>query len=255
MENKKRYTVLTYLFGGYEQLKEIDKKDENAEYICVTDNPEMKSETWRILPFVNAEGVSGFEKTLFVRYHPFLFCNTDIVITVDASVKIFDSLKPMVDDFEDGNYEYAVIPHSVRCNFVDEYNAWIKLRNYDVKQALSNYRFFESYHYPLGGDKDGLIQATVIIQRKSPVVSAIDEMTFRTCKFLVKDGIERIDQIVLTFVLNAFFKEVPTMFIEEECIHSSLMQWHDHNGTPIPYILKDRKYYRNGKEIAVKIYE
>lgn len=37
MDKKKRYTVLTYLFGGYEQLKEIDKKDENAEYPLVID--------------------------------------------------------------------------------------------------------------------------------------------------------------------------------------------------------------------------
>ena len=33
MEDKKRYTVMTYLFGGYEDLKEIEKNDEDAEYI------------------------------------------------------------------------------------------------------------------------------------------------------------------------------------------------------------------------------
>lgn len=255
MENKKRYTVMTYLFGGYENLKEIDKKDEDADYVCITDNPELTSETWRIVPVVNDGEMGGFEKTLYVRYHPFLFCDTDIVITVDASVKIFDSLKPMVDDFENGKYDYAVMPHSVRSNLLDEYNAWIQMRQYNIEQAFDNCRFFEKFFYPLHGEKDGLIQATAIIQRKCPVVSAIDELSFRICKFLVPVGIERIDQIVLTFVLNAFFKEVPIMFFAEDCIHSSLMQWHDHAGTPIPYEKKDRKYYRNGEEISVKIYE
>lgn len=256
MEDKKRYTVMTYLFGGYEDLKEIEKKDEDAEYICITDNPELKSETWKIITAADGEDLDGFEKTLLVRYHPFHFCNTDIVITVDASVKILDSLKPLVDDFEAGYYEYGVIPHSVRNNFLDEYNEWIQTRDYNAQRAMENLQFFQKYMYPINGNKDGLIQATVIIQHRSPVAIAIDEMTFRTCKFLANHvGVERIDQIVLTFVLNAFFSYVPTMFFAEDCLHSSLMQWHDHVGTPIPYEKKDRKYYRNGEEISVKIYE
>ena len=254
MSSNKRYTVLTYLFGGYEDLKEIDNKDEDAEYICVTDNIELQSDTWRILPVVNGEEMNGFEKTLFVRYHPFLFCNTDIVITVDASIRILEPLKPIIDDFEDGNYDMGVMPHPLRCNLLDEYKTWILYRNYDTQQALDNCEFFKKYRYPINGEKDGLFEAGLLISRKSPIVSGIDKMTYRTCKFLVNEGIERIDQIVLTFVLNTFFSEVPTMYIAEDSIHSTLMRWYDHNGTPIPYEKKDRKYYRNGKEISVKIY-
>ena len=38
-KKKKRYSVLTYIFNGYEKVHEIIEKDEDAEYILVTDDP------------------------------------------------------------------------------------------------------------------------------------------------------------------------------------------------------------------------
>ena len=40
-----KYSVLTYIFDGYEIVQEIEQKDPEAEYILVTDDPNLKSDT------------------------------------------------------------------------------------------------------------------------------------------------------------------------------------------------------------------
>ena len=52
MENQSKlykYSVLCYIFNGYEQVREVQEKDPNAEYILVTDDPKLKSNTWKVV--------------------------------------------------------------------------------------------------------------------------------------------------------------------------------------------------------------
>jgi hypothetical protein len=42
-----KYSVLTYIFGDGEILREAPI-DANIEYICVTDNPNLTSESWKV---------------------------------------------------------------------------------------------------------------------------------------------------------------------------------------------------------------
>ena len=52
MENQSKlykYSVLCYIFNGYEQVREVQEKDPNAEYILVTDDPKLKSKTWKVV--------------------------------------------------------------------------------------------------------------------------------------------------------------------------------------------------------------
>ena len=41
-----KYSVLTYIIGDYEIVHEVKEKSPNAEYILVTDNPNIKSDTF-----------------------------------------------------------------------------------------------------------------------------------------------------------------------------------------------------------------
>ena len=41
----KRYTVITYIFGNYEKVHEVLEKDPEADYVLVTDNPNLHSDT------------------------------------------------------------------------------------------------------------------------------------------------------------------------------------------------------------------
>jgi hypothetical protein len=46
------YSILTYIIGDYEVLREIKyniKDYPHIEHICVTDNPNLKSDTWKVI--------------------------------------------------------------------------------------------------------------------------------------------------------------------------------------------------------------
>lgn len=63
----KRYSVLTFIFNDYEPVREIKEKSPDADFILVTDNPSLTSETWTVLYDPKLSGLSVFEKCYQVR--------------------------------------------------------------------------------------------------------------------------------------------------------------------------------------------
>lgn len=49
----KKYIVYTCITGGYDTLHEIKYLSPNIDYICFTDNLNLKSDTWKIIPLPN----------------------------------------------------------------------------------------------------------------------------------------------------------------------------------------------------------
>ena len=98
-----RYTVLTYIFNGYELVHEVKEKDPDADYVLVTDDPHLTSETWQVI-YDPMPRYSPFAKCYTVRFHPFRYADTNIIVRVDGSIGINKSLKPIVDEFERGKY-------------------------------------------------------------------------------------------------------------------------------------------------------
>lgn len=86
----KKYTVLTAIFGGYDKLHDPDIIQPNTDYICITDNLNIKTNVFKLIPAPKSidENWSGRKKTYYVRYHPFEFCNSDYCVWMDASIKI-----------------------------------------------------------------------------------------------------------------------------------------------------------------------
>lgn len=56
-----KYSIITMVFNNYDLLREPEEVDENAEYICITDNPDLKSDVWKIIymPIFNTDKLSG----------------------------------------------------------------------------------------------------------------------------------------------------------------------------------------------------
>jgi hypothetical protein len=45
-----RYSVLTFIIGqGYEKVHELLHKQDDVDYVLVTDDPSLKSSTWRVV--------------------------------------------------------------------------------------------------------------------------------------------------------------------------------------------------------------
>lgn len=226
-----KYTVLTYIFGGYERVHEIEEKDPDAEYLLVTDDPKLRSYTWKVVcdPM---PGKSVFARCYEVRFHPFRYADTPIVVRVDGSIKIRKPLRPVVEKMEQDGYDRCMMIHPHRNTMHEEYAEWIRTRNYPQHQAEKCMKMMQRMGYDFTGR--GLFQGCFEVVRDNQVNRDVNDLTFGLLCTLATDGkIERIDQTITSFVLNRFFANRISILPVAETIvtDGNLMQWYYHRST------------------------
>lgn len=228
--NKVRYSVLTYIIGTYEIVHEIKEKDPEAEYVLVTDNPNLTSETWEIKLVENQHPEDPFDLCYKIRFNPFDYVTNDIVVRIDGSMEVGSSLQPIVAKFAKENYDRALLFHPTRVTLYDEYVAWVQQRQYPVEQANTVLNFLAQYEgYDVKNYK-GLIQMNFEILRKNKINLALNHMTLSFLKYLAEPSkqIERLDQTIFSFVLQKYFPNLNIMFWDERLCHSKFFTWYAH---------------------------
>lgn len=227
-----RYTVLTYIFNGYENVHEIGVKDPDAEYILVTDDKSLKSQTWKVVHDYVGDRCTPFEKCYEVRFHPFRYASTGTVVRIDGSIRVKQSLAPVVDAFEAGGYDRCLMIHPTRNTIPEEYDMWVKTRKYPREQADRCLAWMESFQ-GYNRSYKGLYQGGFEIVRNIPINRRLNELTFDALKLLGNDGkIERLDQTVFSFLANRYFQDLKVMPVSEEIItRSKYMQLYMHKST------------------------
>ncbi|WQJ53639.1 MAG: hypothetical protein [Wendovervirus sonii] len=239
----KKYSILTYIFNGYEILHEIQYPQEDVEYICVTDDPNLKSETWTVICDHDLDGLSPFDKCYKVRFNPWKYVSTDICIRIDGSIGVNNMPDNIVSLFNKYNYDCAIIVHPYRYNFIAEYEQWIRYRDYPLFNAIKcmGYMADEGYDF----NYKGLLEQNLVIQRKNDINKKIDAITFDTLKKLGNNGsIERLDQIITSFVLQHVIKEenINCLFMHEQILmNSPFFTWYMHNSNDINWGAYDPK--------------
>ena len=229
-----RYTVLTYIFNGYEKVHEVVEKDPDADYVMVTDDPNLKSETWRVV-YEPMGTLSPFAKCYTVRFHPFRYADTNIIVRVDGSIGINKPLKPIVDEFERGKYDRCLMIHPHRNTLPDEYNVWCRTRGFSIRQAAKCMKALERMGYDLR--QQGLYQGCFEVLRDNETNNAINDLVFGLLCLMGTGSIERIDQTVTSAVINRFYSSMKVLPVSEDIITDGhLMQWYFHKSdNPIPH--------------------
>lgn len=224
----KRYSVLTYIFNHYDIPHQIKEKDPDAEYLCITDDPNLKSDDWTVIYDKSLDGLSPFDKCYCVRFGCFKYCNTDICLRVDGSVGINVSLKPFIDDFEEGKYDACLMIHPYRNNLIAEYMEWVKSRSYPAKQAAKCISMMDSLGYDFL--YKGMFQGCFSIQRRGELTESIDKLTLYFMRSVGEEGkIERLDQTILSFVINKYFNHINVMSVTQEIFEGKYLSWYGYN--------------------------
>ena len=222
-----RYTVLTYIFGKYDIVHEILEKDDNADYILVTDDVNLKSKTWTIV-YDPMDGKSVMEKCYFVRFHPFLYAKTEYVIRLDASILIKFPLDAFIKKMISGNYDRCLMIHPRRCLMKDEYEAWIR-KGYERAQANKCLHFMERLGYDM--QYKGLFQCCFEVVKNNDINEETNDITYNLLRIVSSDGrMERVDQTFLSFVINHLLSEkVHILPISQNVVtDGKLMNWFEH---------------------------
>jgi hypothetical protein len=208
MSGIKKYTVLTYNFDGYEIMREIPKglMRDDAEYIYVTNDHTLKSETWNIVYEDSFTG-DGFDKVCQLRRNIFKYVNTDVVLRIDGSIMLNGDITPLMNLFIDGNYDIGLLICPVRCTMEQEYAAWEYWRNLPHEQSEKAMQHMTETGYDVKNYK-GLYGYNLMIQLKNRVNEQFNEMQYDLDLQLGENGhYHRVDQTVGSYVLNMYFRD------------------------------------------------
>lgn len=258
---RKRYTVLTYIFNDYEAVHEIKQKDEEAEYILVTDDPNLKSQTWQVVCDRSLAGLSPFMKCYKVRFNPFKYASTDIVVRIDGSIEMRKPLTDIIDAFDEGEYDRCLMIHPTRNTLPEEYEVWVKTRDYSIKQAAQCLTSMQRLGYDM--KTKGLYQGCFEIQQRNEVNERLNHFVYDLLMFFGNGDIERINQTVTSFALNSlYFDILKVLPVSERLVtDGDRMQWYLHHSmTPIdnpitiePYLFNKKcQPWNEGKPTAAK---
>ena len=224
-----KYTVLTYIFNGYEFPHEIMEKDPDAEYLLITDDKNLKSATWKVIYDENLNGRTVLDRCNYVRFHPFEYAHTDTVVRLDSSIGIKKSLAPIVEAFNAGGYDRCLMIHPVRNSIPDELAVWVRDRGYSQKVTDRCLRMMEQWGYDF--KQQGLFQGTFEIVRNTEVNHDINRMVYHLMQITGDGDIDRVDQHITTFVIHTQFPDLKVMPVSENLITmgSRYMQWYLHH--------------------------
>lgn len=223
------YTVLSFIFGGYEPVREVLEKDPNAEYVLVTDDPTLESKTWKVVYDDNLAALTQYRKVCNVRYKPFKYVKTDVCILVDGSMQIKQPLYDLVHDFNEMEADMAICGHPFFSSIIQEYKCWVadKRGRYSVDKANANLSKLQSFGYDFNFKSH--VQCGFKVVRNNKICRDLDAMTLSLLEYLgTEDEIERLDQCVYNYVLNKFFRSMRIMALSPQVYNSSYMQIYEH---------------------------
>ena len=251
-----KYSVITYLFGDYDKLHEVQgEKEDNVEYICVTDNQNLKSNTWKVVYDNISDDYSPWQKVCDVRYNNiFRYLNSDIFVRVDASfvIKNPKRLTCLVDKFLEGNYDLGTIIHTYNDNVYSEAIGWEREPNFSDQDLIKQVEFFE--HFGRSIYQKGLYQIGFFIAKKSEQLAEFDKVMLRSVYDVgTNSKPTRLDQTIFTVVYERCFSDMKMFPLSEEVIHSDAIGWCFHNSdNEIGYNpFKKVVPYVNGKETVL----
>jgi hypothetical protein len=218
MTNKKM-CVFTTLIGGYEMLNEqpVAHKS-NLDFFCFTDDPKLKSETWKIvnvdpiLPFDNFRSAKAI-KICAHRYLP----DFAYSLYIDNSVLLKTTPELIFKDFSSDKFDMCCIHHSYRTTVLDEYEEVISsiydksnviMEQFNAYSLINPELFFQK---PIWG---GFL---IRKHTKPEVVTAMEDWLVQIMRY------SRRDQLSLNYILDKHKLELNIVDLDN--YHSRYHDW------------------------------
>lgn len=229
MDNKPLWSCVTYNFNNYEKFYELPESvmNEEAEYLYFTNDKTLTSSTWTIV-YMECDD-DPFYAVCNLRYHIFDYINSDIAVMFDGSMRLNKDIKPIIDRFNEGNYDFASIIHPTRKTMYDELSAWVQQRGMDVNNANNMLNFMHSNGYDVMNYK-GLFQINFMVLRKTDMVMNMMRETMEICQHFPEEGKKafRCDQVVISFVINTHYQDMKVLPLGQYLCFGHYFNWCSH---------------------------
>lgn len=214
-ENRK-CVVYTALIGKGDVLKSPEFLSDTIEYICFTNNKELRSDTWKI-KYVSNEGLSDVMLARRIKILPWeYFESTDcLLFWVDAKFLIIGDVREIKEKYWNGA-GILCFPHYERKCICDETAALVSYRNSIKDKVIIQTATYLNEGYPI----DNGLYETGCLVRDCSNVKVIGLME-KWWEELVKHTYR--DQLSFPYVCwkNNYYPDVSDIFIE----HNEYLIW------------------------------
>ena len=245
---KYRYSILTFVFGGYDRIRTPRIQDPEAEYVCITDH-QVQVPGWKIVVDEKLKTKDPIYASYYIRYHAHEYVDSDIIVVVDASIQINDSLYPIIDMFHRTESQMSVMLTDFK-NAEDKINYWICCLKRGSDHDLNAIREFlkETGTNELRGSTGA---AFTIYRPVDPVVEYF-EYCWKKCIELGEDGVpNRMDEVVSHVLLRDYQDQIKIFTLSIQIIQSTYMTYCAHlsDKPHREYKNYDQYYYLCGRPI------
>lgn len=137
LQNKNNYVVaVTVIFDNYDILHKQPKND-NIEYICITDNPNIYNpdNCYNIIvdEYLKNTNWDGRKKTYYTRYNLNKYnFNSNNILWIDATIQLTDSFIDFLNN-KIINYNFWGVTYSNLNKYL--FNDWIKTQEFSNKSS------------------------------------------------------------------------------------------------------------------------
>ena len=254
----KKYSVLSFNFGGYDLLREPEEVDPDCEYVYVTDDKNLVSKTWNVVHTDRFSGKSPVYAAFYVRWHPFEFVHTDTCIVLDSSIKILKSLRVLADDVKEHGDIGVILARSSGNKIFSNIGWW--QRNRDLVEAEAEAA--KSYAQKnLKADRyRGYVEAILRVTFKTKECQEIDTQVWNDCLALGTNGNPiRLDEVPLSAILQTKFRNMRIAKYDRRLIQcQTLMQTYEHKSREMRiharFVAVRHSYFCNHR-VKVRVYD
>lgn len=194
--------VITFIFGkGQEILREPLVVEPGIEYVCVTDQKNLKSKTWKIVYDNIDEANCMRDKMAYVKYNPFKYTTASKICVIDGSIQIRNPITPLFNRVH--KFDLLLKAHPQRDSLKDELYAWRDCRNLPIETLKKFYVMAAIDKINLNTKM--LVESCIVIYNVNPGVKRLCELVLKYMKFLgVHNKLCITNQCILTYLLHKY---------------------------------------------------
>lgn len=216
---KDKTCIYTCITGDYDFLRDVNQEND-FDYICFTNNPTLKSNTWKIIPIEN-EGLDNIRlaRKIKILGHQYIYDNYDCSIWIDGATRISGSIHDFIEQECSKDTLLSVFKHSLRNNVNDEALACVYNRRANHEEVVKQMNYIKEQGFL---DDNGLVESTVYFKRHNdPLVKKTMEYWFdMILNFTTRDQ--------LGFNFAIYKSGIPVHWIDKNVFFNEWFSWENH---------------------------
>lgn len=192
--------VYTTLFGGYELINEQEvAKESKIDFICFTDNPDLQSETWKIIYTEPIFPLDPARSSRFVKICPHRYLpDYDSSLYIDNSVELLAKPEIIFNDLFSQGFDFALMKHSFRETVLDEFNEVNLLQLEFIDRIIEQLNDYKTISPQILGQKP--FWGGFLLRRDNVpiIIKAMEDWFFQVLRY------SRRDQLSINYIIDKY---------------------------------------------------